>query len=376
MLDLQGIPLIDHHAHPLRRDQTVANGAAFRRFFSESTDPRMAAHLNTTVFYLRALRDLAALLECEATEEALLQARAATDPRTHIRRCFEACNIRMLLIDSGFQSAENVGIGEMATLTGLPVGHILRVETYVEALIGETNSLADLEQALRKRVADARAHGIVGLKSIAAYRGGLEIQPRTRAEAQRGFDAVRDEWLQHGHVRLSQRPLLEYVVYAALEEAARISLPVQFHVAFGDDDADLRLANPLHLRPILQDPRLQDAPIVLLHCYPYVREAGYLANLYAQVYVDVSLSVPLTGAGCRSRFMEALELAPVTKVLFATDAHSIPELFYVGALHGRRGLAGCLQQLVADDYLTEAQAEWTARRVLHQNAQELYTLSL
>ena len=59
---------------------------------------------------------------------------------------------------------------------------------------------------------------------------------------------------------------------------------------------------------------------MLLHCYPCVREAGYLARLYSNGFVDVSLAVPLTGA-------EALELAPSSKVLFATDTHDIPSCF-------------------------------------------------
>jgi len=79
-----------------------------------------------------------------------------------------------------------------------------------------------------------------------------------------------------------------------------------------------------------------------------VREAGYLAALYAHVLVDVSLAVPLTAHGCVVAFSEALELAPISKLLFATDAHSVPELFFAGALHGRRGLAQARERLVAE----------------------------
>jgi predicted TIM-barrel fold metal-dependent hydrolase len=143
----------------------------------------------------------------------------------------------------------------------------------------------------------------------------------------------------------------------------------------GDDDADLRLAHPLHLRSLLRDNRFQDVPFILLHCYPYVREAGYLANLYANVSVDLSLGVPLTAAGSSARFAEALELAPSSKVLFATDAHSIPELFYLGALHGRQALAGCLEWMVDKEYLTWDEAETTAHQILWQNAETVYGLS-
>ena len=372
--ELGAIPLIDHHAHPLRRDQALAGGAMFRRFWSESSDARMATHLGTTIFYRRVIRDLATLLECDPTEAAVLAARGAIPPDAYIRRCFDAARIGMLLLDTGFQTAESVALGEMATLSAAPVAQILRLETTIEALVGQTSSLAELEEALRRRVRGASDEGIVALKSIAAYRGGLRLEPRHASEAAAARDELRAMLERTGRCRLEQRPLLEYLLYAALEEAATSGLPVQFHVAFGDDDADLRLANPLHLRTVLRDRRLQDVQIVLLHCYPYVREAGYLANLYANVFVDVSLSVPLTAAGSSVRFAEALELAPSAKLLFATDAHSIPELFYIGALHGRRALDHCLAELVTQEYLTYQEAEEVARQVLSENARQLYRL--
>jgi predicted TIM-barrel fold metal-dependent hydrolase len=166
--------------------------------------------------------------------------------------------------------------------------------------------------------------------------------------------------------------MLDYLLRAALEEAAAAEFPVQFHVAFGDDDADLRLANPLQLRALLTDPAFRRVPFVLLHCYPYIREAGYLAALYAHVFIDVSLAVPLTGHGCAAAFSEALELAPISKLLFATDAHSVPELFYVGALHGRQGLAQTLDRLVAEEIISADQAEEAAVDILWRNAAALY----
>ena len=372
--DLSAIPLIDHHAHPVRRDQVLAGAPAFRRFFSESTDPGMAAHLGTTVFYRRAIRDLAALLGCEATEQAVLDVRAWMPFPDYARRCFDAAGLRMLLLDGGFQTAESIGVEEMATLSGIATVPILRIETYVEELIERTSTLAEVEEALRVRIRGARAEGIVALKSIAAYRGGLHVERRSKAEAEAALVEVRTAYRGAGRIRLANRPLLEYLLLVALEEAAASELPVQFHVAFGDDDADLRLANPLQMRALLQDERFRNVPIILLHCYPYVREAGYLANLYSNVYVDVSLSVPLTAAGSSARFAEALELAPTSKVLFGTDAHSIPELFYVAALHGRRALATCLQRLVVADYLTIAEAEAVAEQILWQNADRIYRL--
>ena len=153
---------------------------------------------------------------------------------------------------------------------------VLRLETVMERLVVETESFAEVEEGFRAELSDARQHGIVAFKSIAAYRGGLQVELRRRDEAQRSYDKVKTQAQPDGALRLSDLPLLEYLLRIALEEAARQALPVQFHVGFGDSDVDLRTANPLQLQPLIRDPALQDVPFVLLHNYPFVREAGYL----------------------------------------------------------------------------------------------------
>ena len=75
------------------------------------------------------------------------------------------------------------------------------------------------------------------------------------------------------------------------------------HLRFGDRDLDLAEANPLRLRALLEANEPEGAvsdygggdnkerraggwgvPVVLLHsCYPFMREAGYLASVYSKV---------------------------------------------------------------------------------------------
>jgi uncharacterized protein len=374
-MDLSAIPLLDHHCHALRRPGLPLDGDGLRRSFIETTDAAMAPYVRGSVFYMRSLRDLAALLDCAPEEDALLAVRAATPFESYARRLFDAANVERLLVDTGLHMADGYDLPGMAEVAGRPAAEVLRLETLMERLIAAHETLAQIEEALRAELRAAPARGVVALKSIAAYRGGLHVAPRTAEEAAAGLAEAREQALSVGRLRLSERRLLDYLLRTALEEAAAAALPVQFHVAFGDDDADLRTAGPLHLRPLLQDPALRRIPFVLLHCYPYVREAGYLAALYANVFMDLSLTVPLTAHGSAAAFSEALELAPVGKVLFATDAHSIPELFYIGALHGRRALGQALERLVAEDMLTASQAEGAAVAILRGNATRVYGIS-
>ena len=78
----------------------------------------------------------------------------------------------------------------------MPVAQLLRLE--IEEA-GPDRSLDQLEDAVRARVRDARSGGIAGLKSIAAYRGGLQIEPRSADDAAGHFPAFRKYGARAAH---------------------------------------------------------------------------------------------------------------------------------------------------------------------------------
>src|SRR5258708_5237145 len=168
-IDLSGIAILDHHCHTLLRPGAPLIGDGFRRFFAETTDPRMATHIQHTIFYMRMLRDVAALFGCAPSEAALLDLRAATPPEVYARR----------LVDAGFRGADSYELDELSQVVGRPVETIIRLETLMEQLIAASATFGQVEDAMRAELRTARARGVVGLKSIAAYRGGLHVQPRT-----------------------------------------------------------------------------------------------------------------------------------------------------------------------------------------------------
>ena len=101
---------------------------------------------------------------------------------------------------------------------------------------------------------------------------------------------------------------------------------------------------------------------MLLHCYPFVRQAGWLAHVYGNVFLDVSLTIPHVWRAAEM-VREALELAPVSKLLYASDAARTPELYFLAARGWRAALAEVLGEA-----LEPAEAEAAARRVLRENA--------
>ncbi len=121
-----------------------------------------------------------------------------------------------------------------------------------------------------------------------------------------------------------------------------LGLPVQFHVGYGDSDVDLHRCNPLLLTPLLRAIQPAGTPVMLLHNYPYHREAGYLAQVFPHVYVDAGLATHNLGRRAPALLAEALELAPFGKFLYSSDAFGLPELYYLGAALFRTALSGFL----------------------------------
>jgi uncharacterized protein len=319
---LKTVGLVDHHAHGILRERPTLDG--FRGLFSESPDPRQWPHVATGITYRRAMRELAAFFGCEPTEQAVYEFRLGSDPAEYASRLLHATGTEMLLVDDGFPPpGTGVEWRELGELAGCESRPVLRLETRG----------ANAADAVR----GARDDGFVALKTIAAYRGGLD--------------------------RVSED------VVAALEvnDASDDPLPVQAHCGFGDWDLHLWRADPSYLKPLIE--RFRKTPFVLLHCYPFVREAGWLAHVYGNVWFDISLTIPHVSRPAEA-VREALELAPVSKLLYASDAARTPELYYLAAKWWREALADVLTDLLPAD-----EAEAAARQILRENAVGLYGLA-
>src|SRR4029450_2073325 len=91
---------------PLRHG-TVPDPATYARFFTESGDPTMHAHhVPETVFYRWAIREVAAILACAPTTEAVLAARAGMSADALAQRLLGEANIAVLLVDHGYRTDE------------------------------------------------------------------------------------------------------------------------------------------------------------------------------------------------------------------------------------------------------------------------------
>ncbi len=375
-IDLSSIPLADNHCHGIYQTQRPADLTAWRQLFTESTDPRMrSTHVATTLFYHRLIHEVAAFLECEPTEEAVLAARQQYDDQSLIRKFLQAANFAILFIDKGYPPPQLLLSDAMvSTLANCRVAPMLRVELVMQRLIAENETLSAVIEALRAALHDVRGQGYVALKSIVAYRTGLNIQDWDNDDVEAAFATARREVEITGAVRLSHKPLLDTLLRVTFAEAAQQELPVQFHTGYGDTDADMLLANPLHLRAVLERREYRAMPVVLLHeSYPYTRQGAYLATVYENVYFDLSYGIPYLGYHEMIDFTRAaFSVAPISKLLYSSDAVGVPELHWVSAIVGRRILGQVLGECVANGDLSATEAEQAGVAVLHDNALRLY----
>ncbi len=372
-VDLSGIPVVDGHCHPLLQDPLAVSPGAFLDLFSEGRPGTMRAHTSHTGYAQRAVRALAQRLGVEPSVEGVLAARRRAGPDAGRAHLADA-SVATLLVDTGYPP-DAMPLSEMRELLGCKVHEVVRIETCAERLLARRLPYGEFVDAFRRTLSEA-APGCVAFKSIIAYRSGLDVRAWTAGECAAPYARALAAVPAGGGARLTEKPLLDRLFEVTLEVASQTGRPLQLHTGFGDPDIDLIRANPLLLRPVLEDPRWADARLVLLHmAYPYVREAAFMTAVWPQVHLDLSLALPFLGPGALFPLLEILSLAPASKLMYGSDVSALPELFALSADWARATLGEALGWLVERDGLDDTAAATTGRAILSDNARVLYGLA-
>ena len=381
-LDLSPIPVVDHHCHPWRTATEPFTAETYRPLFTEGVDPAVGAGVPDTIYYRWAIRELARTLNCRPIESDVLARRAELGHDAVAARLMAEANVEAAVLDHLYagRGAANYSVAEMGErLGGATTAAALRLEVVLQELVRESADLGELEERFRARLdrTALAAEGVVSLKSIAAYRTGLAIDPAPPSmhDIRAAFERLRREAKEHGQVRIADKALIDHLLLMALDRCGAERFPIQFHTGFGDPDVDLRTGNPLQLRAVLQESRFHDVPFVLLHAgYPFVRETSYLASVYPNVYLDLGLAIPFAAAEYDEIVRQALSLAPTSRVLWSSDGFTIPEHCWFAAVQGRRALGRVLGELIGRGALDRDEAWAIAHQVLRLNARRLYGL--
>ncbi|HEY9734018.1 MAG TPA: amidohydrolase family protein [Drouetiella sp.] len=376
MINLSRIILIDHHAHSLLKEFSQLDAIGFRQAFSETNSLAMLqAHAQHSLHYMHMLRELSEYLDVEEDEEKILEMRSRLGKTDYMQMLFDDASIGGTIIDAGFRKDDMLSLESFSSLASRPVYQCVRVEAVIESALSSNETFSGALEGFVNGLTNASGPKTVAFKTIAAYRGGLVIDETDKTSAEKDFALLKISTGADSMVRIARRPLYHYLLRQAFEIAQEMNVPVQIHSGLGDSDADLREANPWCFRNILEQRKFAKTNFVFLHCYPYVREAAVLASLYSNVFMDLSLALSLISTQSGSLFADALAAAPSTKILIATDGHSVPETYWYSSHSARRGLASVLSYLIGNGFVNESQALSIADRLFHGNAQQLYRLS-
>lgn len=364
---LDALPLVDHHCHGA---VTADLGPAeFESLLTEGTVRPGVSPFDSPVG-VAVRRHCAPLLDLERHAPAAdyLARRAELGWQEVNRRFLTAAHAETFCVDTGYAPHPVTSPADLADASGAAAYEVVRLESIAEEVAARGIDAGEYAAAFRAAAEEAvRRPGVIAVKSVAAYRTGFDLDPArpTYSEVTRAAAL----WFARGG-RLTDPVLMRHLLWTAVA----LGLPLQLHAGFGDSDLRLHLADPALLTDWL---RLTagTVPVLLLHCWPYQRQAAYLATVFEHVHLDVGLTLHYVGpARAGSVLAEAMEITPFRKLLYSSDAYGVSEFHHLGALSFRQGLAGLLQERVDADELSPADAvriaAWTGR----DNARRLYGL--
>ena len=366
-------PLVDHHVHGAFRTapSRAAYGDALNEADTDPLPPAVDPFDSQVGFAVRAWCAPVLGLDRHAAPDDYWARRTELGEAEVNRRFLTAAGVADWLVDTGHRADDLLTPTELAA-AGCGRAHVVvRLESIAESLAAVETEPPAYAATFRAVLAD-RVGGAVAVKSVLAYRAGFDVDLSrpSDAEVARRAEAWRRGVGRAGSVRLTDPRLIAFGIHEAIE----LGLPLQLHVGLGDRDMDLRRSDPLLLLAFLRLPEVARVSVLLLHCYPFERQAGYLAQAFRNVFLDVGLSVSFLGARSTSLVARSLELAPFGQVLYSSDACGPAELHFLGARLWRHAIARVVGGFVDADEWSAADARRVVRMVARDNALRAYSL--
>lgn len=370
---IQDVLLVDHHVHgALKNDVSQRE---FETLITESDReiPAWMSQFDSQVgFAIRRWCAPVLDLPAHASAGEYMQKRQTLGTVEVNRRLLSGSGIGHFLVETGYRGDEILNPEQMGHSAGRLASEVVRLEAVAESLAASGITAKDFPDRYVQALAQATEHA-VGVKSIIAYRWGFDFEPVRPAN-----DAVikaAGQWLEAvangGPLKVEDPVLLRFLLWAGVDRG----LPIQLHTGYGDPDLRLDRCDPLLLTPWIKLVEPSAVDIMLLHCYPYHRQAGYLAQVFPHVYFDVGLGVNYTGVQSEQIIAESLELTPFSKLLFSSDAWGPAELHYLGSTLWRQGMTNVLQRWVDAGDWSENDAVRVVNMVASDNATRVYSLT-
>lgn len=212
------------------------------------------------------------------------------------------------------------------------------------------------------------------VKSQAAYQRRLNYEPVSSDDARPIFA----RFLAGEELAAADRKALEdHLMRRCLDGAAAARLPVKLHCGYyaGSDRMPLERVrqNAGDLCPLFAD--YPNVSFILMHIgYPYQDEYIALAKHYRNVSIDLCWAWIINPLATTRFVKEFVLAAPINKLLTFGGDYGVVEPIVGHAAIARQGLAQALDELVADDWLTERAAFDAIDPLMHRNARALFPI--
>ncbi|MET9533952.1 MULTISPECIES: amidohydrolase family protein [unclassified Streptomyces] len=275
------------------------------------------------------------------------------------RRLLRSSGITTYLVDTGLPG-DLTGPAEIAAAGGAEAHEIVRLELLAEQ-VADTSGTVDSFLANVAEAVHGAAGSAVAFSSVAPVRLGLTLAPDPPGAGEVRGAAGR--WLADRRVggSLTDPVLLRHLLWNAVASGR----PLQLHIGAGD---------PLLLTDFIVAATGLGTDLVLLHGYPYHRQAAQLASVHPHVYADLGPALAHTGARAAVVLAEILELAPFGKLLYSSGAQELPELHVVRARVFQEALARTLGGWVDEGAWSHTDATRVAGMIAAGNARRVYGL--
>jgi len=210
---------------------------------------------------------------------------------------------------------------------------------------------------------------VASLKQLQAYSRPISVSDCTREEMSKALEAVIAARGVGALAKNREEALIvqNYILRRILEEADIRSLPYQIHTGM----TILSQSNPGQLESMIQQYR--NISFVILHAYPFISEATYLARTNPNVWVDTSWLVLQSPEILKIALKEYIGMVPADRIFSSIDSISLEE--YAGGIALTRSiLIDVLSEKVESDFLDIEEALYIAERVLGGNCKQLHRL--
>lgn len=193
-MDLAEYGVVDSHCHAFLPERETDS---FEQYLTLADHPIPKEDVVNTFLYRQVIRELSQVLGVEGTHEDVVNERHVRykqDPEGYINMLFEDAKIDVLLVDTGYPSKDYSGYSvDLEAFSGMvpsEVREIFRIENLALTLLREGLPLDSMVEEFNTHINNAVKNGAVALKSVIAYRTGLDVKRRTIFEVKKSLQEV------------------------------------------------------------------------------------------------------------------------------------------------------------------------------------------